>query len=69
MTYDYNISLVKPVRIGLDIIGMPDKLKYKVGKAKYANDFKPERKKVVESKIMELKSLINSTLKSNVKIQ
>ena len=67
MTYDYNISLVKPIRIGLDIIGLSDKLKFKVGKAKYATLFKPERQNVVESNIMELKTLINKTLQANVK--
>ena len=67
MTYDYNISLVKPIRIGLDIIGLNDKLKFKVGKAKYATMFKPEKRKVVESNVMELKTLINKTLQANVK--
>ncbi len=69
MTYDYNISLIKPVRIGLDIVGLSDKLKFKVGKAKYATLFHPEKKNVVESNVLELKSLINSTLKANVKGQ
>ncbi len=67
MTYDYNISLVKPIRIGLDIIGLEDRLKFKVGKAKYATLFKPEKQKVVESNVMELKTLINKTLQANVK--
>lgn len=69
MTYDYNISLLKPIRIGLDIIGLEDKLKFKVGKAKYATLFHPEKKKVVESNILELKTLINKTLQENVKEQ
>lgn len=67
MTYDYNISLLKPLRIGLEINGLSDKLKFKVGKAKYATLFKPERQNVVESNIMELKTLINKTLQANVK--
>lgn len=69
LTYDYNISLLKPIRIGLDIIGLEDKLKFKVGKAKYATMFQPEKQKVVENKILELKSLINNTLRGNVKEQ
>ena len=67
MTYDYNISLLKPVRIGLDIIGLEDKLKFKVGKAKYATLFQPEKRKVVEANILELKTLINKTLQENVR--
>ena len=69
LTYDYNISLLKPIRIGLDIIGLEDKLNFKVGKAKYATMFQPEKQKVVENKILELKSLINNTLRGNVKEQ
>lgn len=67
-TYNYNISLVKPVRIGLDIIGT-DKRKFKVGKPKYATMFNPERKKVVEQNVLELKQQINNALKANVKPQ
>lgn len=67
MTYDYNISLLKPIRIGLDIIGLEDKLKFKVGKAKYATLFQPEKRKVVEANILELKTLINKTLQENVR--
>lgn len=67
LTYDYNISLLKPVRIGLDIIGLEDKLKFKVGKARYATLFQPEKRKVVETNVLELKTLINKTLQENVK--
>lgn len=67
LTYDYNISLLKPVRIGLDIIGLEDRLKFKVGKAKYATLFQPEKRKVVEANILELKTLINKTLQENVR--
>lgn len=67
LTYDYNISLVKPIRIGLDIIGLEDRLKFKVGKAKYATLFVPEKRKVVESNVLELKTLINKTLQENVR--
>lgn len=67
LTYDYNISLVKPIRIGLDIIGLDDRLKFKVGKAKYATLFQPEKRKVVEANILELKTLINKTLQANVR--
>lgn len=67
MTYDYNISLLKPLRIGLEIIGLEDRLKFKVGKAKYATLFVPEKRKVVESNVLELKTLINKTLQANVR--
>ena len=68
MTYNYNVSLLKPIRLGLDIIGT-DKLKYKLGKAKYADFFKPERQNVVEKNVMQLKQQINQALRSNVREQ
>lgn len=68
MTYNYNISLIKPIRIGLDIIGT-DKRKFKVGKAKYATLFKPEKQNVVEQNVMQLKTQIHEALKANVKPQ
>jgi len=68
MSYNYNISLVKPIRLGLDIIGT-DKLKYKLGKAKYATMFKPERQNVVEQNVMQLKQQINQALRANVREQ
>lgn len=68
MTYNYNISLLKPIRLGLDIIGT-DKRKFKVGKAKYATMFKPEKQNVVEKNVMQLKTQINNALKANVKEQ
>ena len=68
MTYNYNISLLKPIRLGLDIIGT-DKLKYKLCKAKYADFFKPERQNVVEQNVMQLKQQINQALRANVREQ
>ena len=68
MSYNYNISLLKPVRLGLDIIGA-DKRKFKLGKAKYAEFYKPERQDVVEKNVMQLKQQINQALRQNVKEQ
>lgn len=67
MTYNYNISLLKPIQLGLDIIGT-DKRKFKVGKAKYATLFKPTRQGAVEQNILQLKQQINQALKNNVRV-
>jgi len=69
MTCNYDISLLKPLRVGLNISGDFKHLKYKLEKPKYASIFKPERRNVVESNVMELKTLINESLKANVKDQ
>ncbi|MBR4786567.1 MAG: hypothetical protein IK013_01605 [Bacteroidales bacterium] len=68
MDYQYNISLIKPIRLGLDIIGT-DKRRFKLGKAKYATLFRPERQNVVEQNVMQLKTRIHEALKANVKPQ
>ncbi|MBO4488830.1 MAG: AsmA family protein [Bacteroidales bacterium] len=68
MTYNYNISLVSPIRLGLDIIGT-DQRKFKLTKAKYATLFRPEKQNVVEQNVMNLKRQINNTLRSNVREQ
>jgi len=68
MTYNYNVSLVSPIRLGLDIIGT-DKRKFKLTKAKYATMFRPEKQNLVEQNVMNLKKQISSSLKSNVREQ
>ncbi|MBR4135160.1 MAG: AsmA family protein [Bacteroidales bacterium] len=68
MTYNYNISLVSPIRLGLDVIGT-DQRKFKLTKAKYATMFRPEKQNLVEQNVMKLKNQINSSLKANVREQ
>ncbi|MCR4966103.1 MAG: hypothetical protein K6A41_10680 [Bacteroidales bacterium] len=68
MTYNYNLSLVSPIRLGLDVIGT-DKRKFKLTKAKYPTLFRPEKQNVVEKNIMNLKNQINSSLRANVREQ
>lgn len=68
LTYNYNISLVSPIRLGLDIIGT-DQRKFKLTKAKYATMFRPEKQNVVEQNVMKLKQQINSSLRANVREQ
>lgn len=68
MTYNYNVSLVSPIRLGLDIIGT-DKRKFKLTKAKYATMFRPEKQNLVEQNVMNLKKQISNSLKSNVREQ
>ena len=69
MTYNYNVSLIKPIRLGLDIIADTESRKFKLTKAKYATMYRPEKRNVVEDHVMQLKTLINTSLKRNVKEQ
>ena len=68
--YDCHLSLVEsplPARLGLNVYGSPDKMKYKLEKPQYATLFKPEKRNVVEQETMKLKQMITQSLKANVK--
>ena len=68
--YDCHLSLVEsplPARLGLNVYGSPDKMKYKLEKPQYATLFKPEKRNVVEQETMKLKQMITQALKANVK--
>ncbi|MDR2406989.1 MAG: hypothetical protein LBE13_02590, partial [Bacteroidales bacterium] len=70
MSFDYHISVLKtplPIRLGLNIKGTMDKLKYRLVKCKYAKLYRPDKRNVVDNKTLELKNLIYESLKANVR--
>lgn len=74
MPFNYHISITKcPLvggHLGLDITGNlddVDNISFKLGNCKYANLYKPERRNVTQAQTLELKTLINSSLKRTVK--
>lgn len=76
MPFNYHISITKcPLvggHLGLDITGNLDDIDnigFKLGSCKYANLYRPEKRNVTQSQTLELKSLINSSLKRTVKEQ
>lgn len=72
MTYNYHISLTKsplPFRLGLNILGTVDDLKFKLARCKYKKLYKPERREVVDEQILALKKTISSSLQAGVKNQ
>lgn len=76
MGFNYHISVTDAPLvgglIGLDITGdleHPEAFSYKVGKCKYANLYKPERRNVTQEQTLRLKELISTSLKSTVKPQ
>ncbi|MDR1878728.1 MAG: hypothetical protein LBQ64_04105 [Bacteroidales bacterium] len=71
-TGEYHISIVEtplPIRLGLRIRDDSEKMKFNIVRCQYARLFRPKKQGVVENKIMELKSIISSSLKANVKQQ
>ena len=68
MSFDYHISLLKPLYLGVDVKGTFDDLKIKPAKCKYAADFRPIIRRDVETQNITLKKMIDQALKRNVKI-
>lgn len=70
MSFDYHISLTDcplPVRLGLEVKGNIDDLKFKLVPCKYKYLYKPEKQKTVDKQTLALKKLISDSLKDNVK--
>lgn len=72
MNYNYHISLTKsplPMRLGLNILGNVDDLKFQLARCKYRKLYKPKQRGVVDEQILELKKTISSSLQAGVKNQ
>ena len=68
--FNYHISVTDcplPVRLGLNVDGTLDDMQFKLVTPKYTNLYKPEKRGVVSARSMELKKVINESLKRNVK--
>ena len=68
--FNYHISLTDcplPVRLGLDIKGNFDDMKFKLVPCQYKALYKPEKRKPTDERILSLKKLISDALKENVK--
>lgn len=67
-TYDYHISLVKPLPIGVNVkTGDDKKLHIKPTMPKYKSNFEPVKRNGVEAQNLKLREQIRAALKKNVK--
>ncbi len=65
MSFDYHISLIDsplPLKLGIDINGTMDDLKYRPVSPKYAELYRPATRRVVESRQLELRKMIRDAL-------
>ncbi len=74
MGFNYNVSItdwpLPAIHPGVDVTGDLDNLSFKLlAKGKYANLYKPEKRNATQAQTLELKQLINQTLKRTVKEQ
>jgi hypothetical protein len=70
MTFDYNVSVVQspvPFRLAVDIKGDPDNYKYKLGKSKFPDFYRPSSQKIVESREAAIRKEMREALKRQLK--
>jgi len=69
MSFDYHVSVVDcpvPIKLGVDIKGTEEAMKYNLAKCRYAEFYRPASRKAVENKQLELRKLIREALTQKV---
>ena len=72
MSFDYHISLVEsplPIRLGIDIGGTMDQMRYRLASPRYAEFYRPASRRAVESRQLELRRIIREALMKNIREQ
>lgn len=65
MSFDYHISVVDsplPIKLGIDITGTLDDLKYRLAKCRYAEMYRPAARGEVQNRQLELRRMIREAL-------
>ncbi|HCY42921.1 MAG TPA: hypothetical protein DHV48_16520 [Prolixibacteraceae bacterium] len=65
MSFDYHISVVDsplPIKLGIDINGTLDDLKYRLAKCRYAELYRPAARGEVQNRQLELRRMIREAL-------
>ena len=69
LDFNYHISLASPLRLGLDVKGSFDDIKFVPVSCKYAQMYNPKKQNVIQARTLQLKKMISDSLKDNVKPQ
>ena len=69
MTFDYDINVLSPIYLGVNVSGNIDDLKIKLAKCKFAQDFKPHWYQKADTQSKELRERIKKSMEKNVRIQ
>lgn len=70
MNFDYHISLIDsplPVRLGVDVSGNLDKMKFRLAKCRYSRLYRPVSRRSVDTSQLELKKMIRDALVRKLK--
>lgn len=68
MTFNYDINVLSPIYLGVNVSGNFDDLKIKLAPCKFAKDFKPLFHRKVDIQSAELRSMIRESMRKNVKM-
>lgn len=69
MTFDYDINVLSPIYLGVNVSGTMDDLKIKLAKCKFAQDFKPHWYQKADTQSLELRERIKKSMEKNVRIK
>ncbi len=69
MTFNYDINVLSPIYLGVNVSGSMDDLKIKLAKCKYAQDFKPHWYQKADTQSLELRERIKKSMEKNVRIK
>ena len=69
MTFNYDLNVLSPIYLGVNVSGNLDDLKIKLAPCKFAKDFKPLFHRKVDTQSAELRSMIRESMRKNVKIK
>ena len=69
MTFNYDINVLSPIYLGVNVSGNIDDLKIKLAKCKFAQDFRPHWYQKVDTQSLELRERIKQSMEKNVRIK
>lgn len=69
MTFNYDVNVLSPIYLGVNVSGNLDDLDIKLAPCKFAKDFKPLFHRKVDTQSAELRSMIRESMRKNVKLQ
>ena len=68
MSFNYDVNVLSPVYLGVNVSGRLDDLDIKLAPCKFAKDFKPRFHRKVDTQSAELRSVIRESMRKNVKM-
>ena len=69
MTFNYDVNVLSPIYLGVNVSGNLDDLKIKLAKCKFAKEFRPIFHGKVDTQSAELRQMIRNSMRKNVKIK